>query len=87
MTEIEDLIREYGMRFLADQNALIEADLKREVGAAAMDVDFIKSSGIEVIWQYGPSDGIQHYRGLRREGKWIVDYQPGWPFEPDNTLT
>lgn len=88
-TEIEELIREYGTRFLAEQDARAEADLRAYTGVepdAAIDpslAEYLKDKGIEVIYQRSPLDGLEHYRGLRRDGHWLADHFPAWPFEPD----
>jgi hypothetical protein len=87
--EIEDLIRQYGTRFLADQNERAEADLIALTGVDASVivrpaiVEYLKKLDIEVIFQRSPYDGLEYYRGLRREGRWISDHFPAWPFEPD----
>lgn len=88
-TEIEDLIREYGTRFIKEQADQAEADLRAYTGInpdAAIDpslAEYLKNMDIEVIYQRSPSDGLEHYRGLRRDGRWLADHFPAWPFEPD----
>lgn len=79
-TEIEDLIREYGHRFINEQNALATADLAKALGDRLDDTEYIQSLGYEVVWQYSP-DGPPHefYRGLQQHGAWIVDHHPDWP--------
>lgn len=87
-TEIEELVREYGTRFLAEQDARAEADILAVTGINGEDivrpavVEYLKTLGIETVFQKSPHDGLEYYRGLRRDGRWLADHFPSWPFEP-----
>jgi hypothetical protein len=62
-----------------EESAIIERDLKAALGwKARLPKALIRRMGLEVIYQRKGYRAI--YRGIRRNGKWIIDHNPELPF-------
>ena len=64
------LIQERIKEQLEIENHLIETDLVEAVKRHGI--------GIDVIYQQRPDHTGSEYRGLRLDGKWLIDHHPEW---------
>lgn len=79
------LVRNEVHRVMADEAARIEADLVTIPGVHhGMTAEETAALNIEVVHQHPPRSLVSEYRGIRQNGKWIIDHYPHWPSPPDD---
>jgi hypothetical protein len=85
VSEYRDIIEDAITRILREQNEQIEEDLLCIMGwRADLPKWLIRRLGYEVVWQqHNPESLLEDYRGIRRRGRWLLDWHPDWPFEAD----
>lgn len=85
---MNDWIAKEARRLVAEQEALVEADLLTIPGVhSEMTQAEAEPLGLSIIWQHAPDYGFVHYRGIAQHGELIIDHFPEWPYVSGGAAT
>lgn len=80
-TDFTSQLAPYVSRIIAERTAIVEDDLEVALGwRVKLSPNIIRRLGYEVVYQKVSEDAmVSDYRGIRRNGRWIIDRFPNRP--------